>query len=159
MIVIEIQLLIDRLEALLVESRQVPFTSTVLVDRDRCFDIINHMRISIPEEVKKAKRLQQERDRIVAHANEEADRIITLARERAAELVAEHEVIKHAESRGEIVLERAQREAEEIRGGADGYAISVLRQLEERLKEQLTTVRNGITTLDHDTRDFGLPEE
>ena len=148
MITIEIHLLLDRLEALLVESRQIPFTSNVLVDRDRCFDIINQMRVSIPEEIKRSKRVYQERDRVVAQANEEADRIIGLARDQSAELISGHDIIRLAESKAQVILERAQREGQEIRYGADDYALTILRQLHERLIEQLQTVQNGITTLD-----------
>ena len=148
MIAIEINLLLDRLEALLVESRPFLFTSNVIVDRERCFDIINQMRISIPEEIKKAQRVQRERDRIIAQANEEADRIIELAHQQAEAQVAEHEIIRQAQDRMQIILERAQREADEIRYGADEYARSVLEQLEQLLIGQLTTVRNGIATLE-----------
>jgi vacuolar-type H+-ATPase subunit H len=147
-IVIEIQLLLDRLEALLVESRQVPFMSGVLIDRDRCFDIINQMRISIPEEVRKAKRMQQERERIVAHANEEAARIIALARKEAEALVAEHEIAAQAAQASQLKLDETQIEAQEVRHGADEYAMTVLRELEEHLIKHLTTVQNGITTLE-----------
>jgi hypothetical protein len=146
-IAIDIQLLLDRLEATLVEGRQLPFTSGAVVDRDRCFDIINQMRISIPEEVKKARRLQQERERLIAQANEEAQRIVALAREQAAVLVQEHELIKQAEEQAQVVLERVQDEAQEVRTGADEYALVVLQQLEEQLMQQLSTVRNGISTL------------
>jgi vacuolar-type H+-ATPase subunit H len=146
-IAIEIQLLLDRLEATLVEGRQLPFTSGVVVDRDRCFDVINQMRISIPEEVKKARRLQQERERLIAQANEEAERIVALAREQAVALVHEHEVIKQAEEQAQIVLEQVQGEAQEVRAGADDYALVVLQQLEAQLMQQLSTVRNGISTL------------
>ncbi|MBN1933331.1 MAG: hypothetical protein JW934_01635 [Anaerolineae bacterium] len=149
MIIIEINLLLDRLEALLVESRPFFFTSSVIVDRERCFDLINQMRISIPEEVKKAQRVQRERDRIIAQANEEAERIIELAHQQAEEQVSAHQVIQQAQDRVKIILERAQREADEIRYGADEYARNVLVQLEEQLIGQLTTVRNGITTLEH----------
>lgn len=148
MIAIEINLLLDRLEALLVESRPFLFTSNVIVDRERCFDIINQMRISIPEEIKKAQRVQRERDRIIAQANEEADRIIELAHQQAEAQVAEHEIIRQAQERVQIILERAQREADEIRRGADEYARSVLEQLEQVLVGHLTTVRNGIATLE-----------
>lgn len=147
MIAIEIQLLIDRLEALLIESRQIPFTSSVMIDRDRCFDLINQMRISIPEEIKKAKRVQQERERVIAQANEEAERITALAREQASKLVTGHEIMSQAESRIDAVMDRAKREAENVRNGADEYAMSVLSELEKRLLDYLTTVRNGIATL------------
>ena len=148
MIVIEINLLLDRLEALLVESRQFMLTSNVLVDRDRCFDIINQMRVSIPEEVKKSKRIYQERDRVIAQANEEAERIIALAREQAAEMIAEHTIASQAEEKAQVVLERAQREAQEIRIGADDYALTVLRNLEQQLINNLGTVQNGLVTLE-----------
>jgi len=147
-IAIEIQLLIDRLEALLVESRQFLFSSSVLIDRERCFDIINQMRVSIPEEIKKAKRVQQERERVIAQANEEAERIIELARDQASKMVTNHEITAQAENRVDSVIERARREAEGVRRGADEYAVSVLKELEGRLGEYLTTVQNGIQTLD-----------
>jgi vacuolar-type H+-ATPase subunit H len=152
-IVIEIQLLLDRLEALLVESRQLPFTAGVLVDRDRCFDIINQMRISIPEEVRKAKRMQQERERVIAQANEEAERIIALARAEAAALVNEHEIAEQAAQASQARLDETEREAQEVRSGADEYALNVLQQLEDHLVQQLTTVRNGISTLQRDRPD------
>ena len=151
-IAIEINLLLDRLEALLVESRQFMLTPNVLVDRDRCFDIINQMRVSIPEEVKKSKRVYQERDRIIAHANEEAERITALARDQAGEILADHDIIRQAQGRAQVVLERAQREAQEIKLGADEYALTVLRQVEQRLIEHLDTVQNGIITLEQNTQ-------
>ena len=150
MIVIEINLLLDRLEALLVESRPFLLTSNVIVDRERCFDLINQMRVSIPEEVKKAQRVHRDRDRVIAQANEEAERIIALAHEQAAERVSDHEIIRQAEERAQIILERAQREVDERRSGADGYARDVLQELEEQLIKQITTVRNGISELDSD---------
>ena len=154
MIPIEINLLLDRLEALLVESRQFMLTSNVLVDRDRCFDIINQMRVSIPEEVKKSKRIYQERDRVVAQANEEAERILALAREQAIDLVAEHEIAKQSADKAQVVLERAQREAQEIVMGADEYATSVLRDLEQHLIKNLGMVQNGIVTLEQNLSQY-----
>jgi vacuolar-type H+-ATPase subunit H len=157
-IAIEIQLLLDRLEAMLVEGRQVPFFSGVVVDRDRFFDVINQMRISIPEEVKKAKRMHAERERLIAQAKEEAERIVDLAREQAAALVREHDVVKQAELQAQDVLAQVRDEAQEVRAGADDYALVVLQQLEERLLQQLSTVRNGISTLDPAAAETGSDE-
>ena len=159
MIAIDINLLLDRLEALLVESRQFMLSSNVLVDRDRCFDIINQMRVSIPEEVKKSKRIYQERDRIIAQANEEAERIIALAREQAVRMVEDHGLTKQAQGKAQVMLERAQHEAEEIKAGADEYALTVLHQLEEQLIRNLGTVQNGILTLDRSNPVEEVPEE
>jgi hypothetical protein len=64
--------LVDRLEELVNEGRRLPLSSKVMMDEQKIWDLIDQMRISVPEEVKKAKRTNQERDRIIAQAHEEA---------------------------------------------------------------------------------------
>ncbi len=147
MVKIEIQRQINRLESLLNEGWNIPFTRNLIINRDKCWEIIDQMRVSIPEELKRARRLEQERDRIVAQAKEEADRIIALAKEQVASLADEHEVARSAQSRAETVVERAHHEAEEIRQGADQYAIEVLTELHAHLTSLLTTVQNGIAAV------------
>jgi len=141
---IEIQHLVDRLESLLNESWLIPLTSNRIINEEEYLDIIDQMRITIPAGIKQAKRIQQERERIIAQAQEEAERIVTLAREQAANLTDEHEVLKTAETKAETLLKQAQQQAEDIRAGADDYVIEVLSELEEQLMVFLTTVRNGL---------------
>jgi vacuolar-type H+-ATPase subunit H len=141
---IEIQHLVDRLESLLNESWLIPLTSNRVINEEEYLDIIDQMRITIPAGIKQAKRIQQERERIIAQAQEEAERIVTLASEQAANLTNEHEVRKTAETKAEALLKQAQQQAEDIRAGADDYVIEVLSELEEQLMAFLTTVRNGL---------------
>jgi len=79
--------LVDRLEELFNQSRPLPFTHNVIVDEDRMLDIIDQMRISIPEEVKKAQQIFSQRDRVMAQAQEEAGRKLSIAQEKADQLV------------------------------------------------------------------------
>jgi len=140
----DILYLIDQLESRLVGARRIPLTSNVLVDEEEFFGIIDEMRSRIPEEVRQAKKIVRERDRIIAQAHEEAERIVFLAKEKADEVLAEHDTVKMAEARAETIIERAQREADRIKIDADDYVIAVLSQLESQLSSLLTTVRNGI---------------
>lgn len=149
MIVIDILHLVDRLEELVTEGRAIPFSARVVVDEDRFLDIVDQMRVSVPDEIKKAKRIQQERERIIAQANEEAGRIVNLAKEDADSVVADHEIVKAAEVRAAVVVERAQNEAGQIRKDADDYVLEVLSQLEYQLDGLLTTVRNGLRRVQH----------
>ena len=144
MVEIEIQHLVDRLESLLNESWLIPLTSNRIINEEEYLDIIDQMRITIPAGIKQAKRIQQERERIIAQAQEEAERIVTLAREQAANLTNDHEVLKTAETKAEALLKQAQQQAEGIKAGADDYVIEVLSELEEQLMVFLTTVRNGL---------------
>lgn len=144
MVEIEIQHLVDRLESLLNESWLIPLTSNRIINEEEYLDIIDQMRITIPAGIKQAKRIQQERERIIAQAQEEAERIVTLAREQAANLTNDHEVLKTAETKAEALLKQAQQQAEDTKAGADDYVIEVLSELEEQLMVFLTTVRNGL---------------
>ncbi len=139
--------LIDRLEALLNEGSHPPLTKKVMVDEQRIWEVIDQMRVSIPEEVKKAKRINQERDRIIAQANEEGARIIELAKEEAQQLASETDIVKQAQARAQTIVERAQREADALKADADDYTVQVLGKLEEDLAKALGIVRNGLLKL------------
>lgn len=140
--------LIDQLEALLNEGSHPPLVGKrVLIDEQRAWEVIDQMRVSIPEEVKKAKRINQERDRIIAQANEEATRIVELGRDEAQQLASETEISKQAQARAQTILERAQREADALKADADDYTIQVLSKLEEDLAKALSIVRNGLLKL------------
>jgi len=136
--------LVDRLEELVNEGRRLPLSNKVMVDEQKIWDLIDQMRISIPEEVKKAKRTNQERDRIIAQAHEEAARMVDLKRDEAAAMVSEHELTQAAEERAATIVERAKRDVESLRADADEYVIQVLDNLGTDLERALKEVRNGI---------------
>ena len=73
--------LVDRLEELVNTARQVPLTNNIMVDQDRLIDLIDQMRVSIPDEVKKAQKTLADRDKILAQSKEEAERTLMVARE------------------------------------------------------------------------------
>lgn len=126
----DILYLVDRLEELLNNGWHVPLTSNVMVDEDEMLDIIDQMRVTIPEEVKQAKRIQQERERLISQAQEEKERIIALAREEGQAMMDEHEILKAAEAQRQAILEEGRREARALLADANAYTLDVLTQLE-----------------------------
>ena len=80
--------LVDRLEELFNESRPIPLTHNVIVDEDRMLEIIDQMRISIPDEVKKSEQIIAQRDRVLAQAQEEANRTVKLAKDKGDDIIA-----------------------------------------------------------------------
>jgi cell division septum initiation protein DivIVA len=146
----DIQHLIDRLEQTLNESKRVPLTASLLIDEDRIYSIIDQMRVSIPEEVKRANRVEAEKERILAQAKEEAERIRGLARQEANELLKRDAITVQAQQRADNILERARREAEVLRRDADVYVVEVLGKMEEDLLRVLSVVRNGMRKVEQD---------
>ncbi len=135
--------LVDRLEELFNESRPLWFTHSVVVNEERMLDIIDQMRVSIPEEIKKAQQTLAQKDRILAQAQEEANRIVTLAREKSDALLERDGQVAEAKARAEQIIEGGQREADE-------YALGTLTDLEKEVERILSQVRNGIRTLQQD---------
>jgi hypothetical protein len=147
--------LVDRLEELFNQSRPIPLTHSVIVDEDRFLDIIDQMRISIPEEVKKAQQVSGQKERILAQAQDEANRTLQMAREKADQMVEKESLIADAQRRSAQILEQAKIEAERTRIGADQYAMDGLMGMETELERLINQVRNGILVLEQKQKPTG----
>jgi F0F1-type ATP synthase membrane subunit b/b' len=150
--------LIDRLEELFNESRPIPFTHNVVVDEDRMLDLIDQMRVAIPEEVKKAQQILAQRDRVLAQAQEEANRTLSLARDKSEQLVERDSIAQAAHARAEQILAQARIDAENTRREADEYVVDTLTRLESQLERYLSQVRNGVSALQQVHSGGILPE-
>jgi cell division septum initiation protein DivIVA len=157
----DILYLVDRLEEAMKAGKGLPFRGYRVVNESEVLPLLDQMRISIPEEVRRAERIIREKERTLAQAHEEAERIVALARKEAARLSAEHTIAQTAESRAVVIRERAEREADQIRSGADTYAFDVLCRLEQELKRTATVVENGIRRIqtDQEKRQPALVDE
>lgn len=142
--------LVDRLEELFNESRSIPFTHSVVVDEDRMLDIIDQMRVSIPDEIKKAQQLLAQHDRLLAQAQEEANRTLALAREKSEQMVEHDQIVQAAQARADQIIEQSRGEGETTKREADQYVLETLTNLEMELDRTLSQVRNGIRTLQTD---------
>jgi vacuolar-type H+-ATPase subunit H len=146
----DIQHLVDRLEELIDEGRHIWWTKLTMIDEERALELIDQMRISVPEEVDKAQRVLNQRDRILAQANEEAARIVELAKEKAEKLIQRDAITQAAQARAASIIDQARQEAEQMRADADNYVLDVLREFETHLVKTLNVVRNGITKIVQD---------
>jgi len=142
--------LIDRLEELFNESRPIPFTHNVIVDEDRMLDLIDQMRVAIPEEVKKAQQIIAGRDRTLAQAQEEANRTLALAREKSEALVERDAIVDAARARADEIIAQAERDIQSYRGDADQYVLETLTRLEVEMDRGLNQVRNSIKLLQNE---------
>ena len=139
--------LVDRLEELVNSARQVPLTNNIMVDQDRLIDLIDQMRVSIPEEVKKSQKTLNERDKILAQAKEEAERTLMVAREERDKMMLRESVAMAAQTKADQIIANAKQEADGVKADADNYVVDVLSQLEEQLDRTLQQARNGIEVL------------
>jgi hypothetical protein len=135
-VAIELDDLIDELEDALAEGRRVPFSGRLMVDEERILDIIDRMRVAVPEELKQARRVIGEQERLLSEA-----------RAQVQQAMEEQGLLAAVEAERTRLLDEAEREAQGVRAGADDYARQVLEELEQRLARLSASVQSGLKEL------------
>lgn len=139
----EIFTLLENLEEIIESGTKVPLSSKVLVDREEISEIIEEIRLKLPDELKQAKWVKEERQRIIMDAQKEADQIVKETENKIISLVDDHEITRQALAQKEEIIESADKVAREITTGTREYADALLERLEEILKEALNVVHDN----------------
>lgn len=127
--------LLDELEEILEESRSVPFSNKISVNKEDLLEIITDIRNKLPNEIKQSKWILEERNKILADSEREAEDILRKAEEHMNQLIDEHEVTKKAYARADEIVESGQKTSKTMRIGAIEYTDDILMDTEDRLKE------------------------
>lgn len=135
--------LLDEIEDIVEAGSGVPFSQKVMVDKFEILDMVNEIRIKLPDEIKQASWIKDERQRILADAQEDADNILKDANYKLEEIIDEHEVTKMAEQRAEEILNKAKSNAKDIRLGSMEYADGLLEDTQENLKQVITLLNDN----------------
>src|SRR5207245_2509919 len=104
--------LIDHLEYLVHRAQRVPFTHNVMIDEDEILDLLDQIHVNLPEEIKQARGIIAEQERLLSEAQQEAARISQSAAQKAEAMMQEHEVTRRAEGHGQALVREAQARAE-----------------------------------------------
>jgi hypothetical protein len=144
---VDLLVLLDRLEEVLGAGRKLPFRWGTVVDEDECLDILDQIRVAVPEEIRAARRVAIEREEVIAAARAEADRLVLEAEQRARGQVNDHALARAAQDRAAEIEESALRAADEVRRDADAYACRVLERLRGEVEKIDRVVAQSLTEL------------
>ena len=139
----EIFTLLETLEELLERSRTMPFSTKTIVDKEEILEIIKEIRLKLPDELKQAKWVKEERQRILIEAQKEADEIVKEAENRIISMIDEHEITRKAYEQKAEIIETANEMSREISKGTKEYADSILQKLESSLINALDIIQNN----------------
>jgi len=139
----EIFTLLENLEELIEAGTKVPFSTKVMLDTDEVKEVLEEIRRKLPDELKQAKWVKEERQRILMDAQKEADDIVKQTETKIISLVDDHEITKQALAQKEEILQTADKTAREISNGTREYADALLERLEEILNETLSVIHNN----------------
>jgi cell division septum initiation protein DivIVA len=150
---IDVPKLIDRLEELIENSRHF-FNKAWGIDLEEFYILTNKIKMSLPDDVRKATRLTKDSQRIVEEARmeaeqvlerakKEADRMVTEARTESERLKDTHEIARMATTQAKELVAQAEESALDLRRGADEYAMEVLSRLENEVTAVMRTIQKG----------------
>ncbi len=139
----EIFTLLETLEDIIERSKSVPFTGKGIVNKEEILGIIQDIRLKLPDELKQAKWVKEERQRIIDEAQKEAEGIVKEAENRIISMIDEHEITRKAYEQKAEIIETANEMSREISKGTKDYADNVLLELETTLEEALKTIQNN----------------
>jgi len=141
--VADIMQLVDRMEEIVTSGMRVPLSNRIMVEEEEFLSIIDQLRLSVPQEIKQARRVVQERQQILGTAQDEAAKILSVAKERAEYLMNEQGLINEAKSRSEEILRQAKDGSKRSMGEVDVYALQILTQLEQALQQNLQQIQQA----------------
>ena len=140
----EIFTLLETLEDILDNSRGIPFSQKSIVDKGEILEVIKEIRLKLPDELKQAKWIKEERQRILLEAQKEADGIVKEAENRIISMIDEHEITRKAYEQKNEIIESANDMSREISEGTKEYADNLLNSTEDVLTTTLENLRKSM---------------
>ena len=144
----EIYALLETIKNLIANGKKIPFTeSKRIVDQDEIADLIDEIITKLPDELKTAKWIKEERERIIAEAHQDADNLVKEAENRIIAMIDEHEITKKAYDKKTEIIAGANETYREIKDGTIKYADDILANVERdilKLNETVAGIENSI---------------
>ena len=139
---VSMEAMLEALEELLEEGMSVPLSGGKrVVDIDEARDIIDDIRINMPQEILQAKAIVQDKAQIMAKAAKEAEEIVRRAEERAAHLVDNQEIVLKATAKAKEIEQTAQSQANQLKSTVTQYCDNILNHTQEQLKKSFDEVK------------------
>ncbi|MDD4168859.1 MAG: ATPase [Desulfotomaculaceae bacterium] len=138
---------LNELEELIESSGKIPLTRKVVVDEERLFDLMDRIRTTIPEEIRQAKWVIQEREKVLHDSQKEAVRIMEDAQKQLEKHADDSEITRQAKIMAEEIVNKAEAVAREIREGARDYADEILANMGEDIGKVLSQIEHSRSEL------------
>jgi len=140
---VEILEIIDVLEDTIEKGLNIPLASKCMLDKDELLELIQEIRLKLPDDLKQAKWVKDERQRILMEAQKEANDIIKSTEDKIISMINENEITKRAREKAEEIITSANKRSKEIRLGTRQYADDILTDMEEIMEKTMQTLRNN----------------
>jgi hypothetical protein len=135
--------LVRQLEESIRSARNMPLSSSALVDRKEVLDLIELLKRSIPEEIARARALIRDRDDVVERARSQAERVLERAQTEREQQLSKTEIVQAASREADRMVAEAEAVSRRIKAEAESYVEGKLATFEVVLQKTLAAVERG----------------
>ncbi len=139
----EVLTLLETLEEMLNRSASIPLTKRTLIDREELLSVVSDIKLKLPDELKQAKWVKEERQKILVDAQKEANQLIKEAENRIIAMIDEHEITKKAYEQKTEIIDSANAFSKDLINGTKKYADDILAELEATLQDKLDIIKDN----------------
>lgn len=150
--------LLDEFESRLEISSSIPFSGKILVDRTEISNLLKEIQLLLPDEIKHAKWIRDDRNNIIEEAKKDADLIVSEAKAKEAEILKgaqeqfeakldQHKIVELARQKAEQLLSQAKKDSEEIRQGAFRYSLEIVEKARQNMADVTRLLDDNVEEL------------
>ncbi len=127
--------LLEELDEIMEVTSGVPLVKKVMVDPDEILEIVNEIRLELPEEIQQAQWIKNERKRIRDEAKVEYEKIIEDAKAKAEAIVDNDEITVKAKAKADEIIKVARENTQVMKMSILDYTDNMLYNLQEKVDQ------------------------
>ena len=136
--------LLEYLQDVVDNSPKVPMSGKVMLDKREILEVVDQIINYLPDQLKKAEWIMNEKERILNEAKKEYDSVKKETANMMRKNIENHNIVKEAKVRAEEIIASAQRDAKAIRLGSRDYSDEILSQLDKEVELQKMKLITGL---------------
>lgn len=127
--------LLERIEDIVEDASKLPLSNKIMIDKEEILEVINDIRLKLPDEINRASWVAKERQRILNEAQNEAEELMEKVKEQQRILIDENEITRHAKQSANQLLQEAELKANAMKEGAYNYSDEILSKLQDKIRD------------------------
>ncbi len=140
----DIENLLDELEDILEASWRLPLSGgKAVVESNEIKRILEDIRLKLPKEIIQARKIVDERNKILDNAQSEIDTMMKISEEKIKNMVSKSEIVKSAQNSASNIISEATQKAKEIRTSTNEYVNNMMKKLDDSVTANLAEIRKA----------------
>ncbi len=135
--------IITSLYDLIQDARSLPLgADKCIVERDKVLDMLDEIIAQLPAELKQSRTIVESRNELISQARREAEIIVRRAQEEAERLVSQQSIYQEAKHQCVEMVEKTKVQIAGLRRASNEYMDDALRRTEEAVAQSLSQIKD-----------------